>query len=705
MADVETQDLTQYENKNNEQQHQQSRGDFPEHCLATIEVEAIDGELACGHNIPIYAEQDVIVGREGDRCQIKISDPRVSKQHFRIYSIIYEANSTDFPVLIYCEDLESSNGTYINGRLIGKISQERIGVLLSDGDVIEIRPFWKFKFHQSKHQINPTAKGNFSDLVFFCDQYEISNRMLGKGQYGNVFLATEVATKKQLACKIINIELAMSSLSSQSSAATMPRSRWEEAQFQKKRVLLEIRILSKLSHPNIIDLKRAFCSRHYLYMFSELSSGGDLYSYMQAHGGSIDDYNSRFITKQVLEATQYLHSKGIVHRDIKPENILVSQTFFGGRAILTDFGFAINICARAGRLMSKLGTECYAAPEVQTVDFTSKGYTQAADLWSLGVLTAMMLVGDSSIPRQELIDLGHFDVVDRYVGDNAVMSEQELRSAWFQLPPRALSFIRKLLTHDADIRMTAGEALHHSWLTKPRREAEALSEGIEKVNKFWTMRDADEDILESLPGAEIPSAIVDTATGPRFRKRLPDVSMASPYFGLDRHIYSKEQSTRKQILEDLMNSGSQFLIQEKPIFQKTPASPKASSLTAKYVPANDLFGSLGEDPEQNQVIEGSDEAELLPTTLVENVYGFNATHNSCHTVTQTPRPDVYDIPKSPKFSSRIKPHLKTRVRVKKFLASKKYRLSRQSQNSDAGAADHPQYTSAQAQRDGISKVT
>jgi len=97
-------------------------------------------------------------------------------------------------------------------------------------------------------------------------------------------------------------------------------------------------------------------------MFSELSSGGDLYSYMQAHGGSIDDYNSRFITKQILTAVQYLHANAIVHRDIKPENILVSQTYFGGRVILTDFGFAINICNGAGRLMSKLGTECYAAP-------------------------------------------------------------------------------------------------------------------------------------------------------------------------------------------------------------------------------------------------------------------------------------------------------------------------------------------------------
>lgn len=50
--------------------------------------------------------------------------------------------------MIYCEDLESSNGTYVNGFLIGIMGNERIGHLLSDGDVIEIRPYWKFCFSQ-----------------------------------------------------------------------------------------------------------------------------------------------------------------------------------------------------------------------------------------------------------------------------------------------------------------------------------------------------------------------------------------------------------------------------------------------------------------------------------------------------------------------------------------------------------------------------
>lgn len=57
-----------------------------------------------------------------------------------------------------------------------------------------------------------------------------------------------------------------------------------------------------------------------------------------------------------------MHSKGIAHRDIKPENVLVMHTDFGGRVVLTDFGFATYVDPKSKRMKSKVGTDGYLAP-------------------------------------------------------------------------------------------------------------------------------------------------------------------------------------------------------------------------------------------------------------------------------------------------------------------------------------------------------
>ena len=157
-------------------------------CIAILEYEgkdADDRERLGGYNfdfflffslsfpdssleIPLYPGEEIRIGREShpqpptSRRTFQnyvIKDGRVSKKHFRIYSIVYEQNKSHdtqtpgLPPLVYCEDLESSNGTYVNGRLIGIIGKEKVAHLLCNGDVVEIRPTWKFIFHQSNHHM------------------------------------------------------------------------------------------------------------------------------------------------------------------------------------------------------------------------------------------------------------------------------------------------------------------------------------------------------------------------------------------------------------------------------------------------------------------------------------------------------------------------------------------------------------------------
>jgi hypothetical protein len=136
--------------------------------------------------MPIYLGKEVRVGRDKEKWYVFCSslgckllkrgspfvlrDDTVSKQHFRIYSIIYDDEKLDeVPPLIYCEDLESTNGTYVNDACIGIMSRERIGHLLSDGDIIEIKPNLRFRFHQPVHQPEFRTKEQFDDLEVGVD--------------------------------------------------------------------------------------------------------------------------------------------------------------------------------------------------------------------------------------------------------------------------------------------------------------------------------------------------------------------------------------------------------------------------------------------------------------------------------------------------------------------------------------------------------
>ena len=100
-------------------------------------------------------------------------------------------------------------------------------------------------------------------------------------------------------------------------------------------------------------------------MFTDLAPAGDLYSYAQSKGGYLDDYDARVVIRQITLALAYLHSQDIAHRDVKQENVLVTSTEFGGRVMLTDFGFATHatfINGRMGRMLSKVGTTGFVAP-------------------------------------------------------------------------------------------------------------------------------------------------------------------------------------------------------------------------------------------------------------------------------------------------------------------------------------------------------
>lgn len=87
-----------------------------------------------------------------------------------------------------------------------------------------------------------------------------------------------------------------------------------------------------------------------------------------------------------------MHERDIIYRDLKPENVMLDEE---GYIRLIDFGTAKVV---SGRTYTMVGTPHYMAPEV----ITGKGYTMAADFWSLGVMIYEFLCG--VVPFGEEVD-------------------------------------------------------------------------------------------------------------------------------------------------------------------------------------------------------------------------------------------------------------------------------------------------------------
>lgn len=105
------------------------------------------------------------------------------------------------------------------------------------------------------------------------------------------------------------------------------------------------------------------------YIFQDLITGGDLFSFLERKNGKLSDVEAAVIVRQILIALEYLHEHNIVHRDLKPENILMTSLANGCRVVLTDFGHAKKIENDRARMTTMAGTEQYIAPSVTSILF------------------------------------------------------------------------------------------------------------------------------------------------------------------------------------------------------------------------------------------------------------------------------------------------------------------------------------------------
>lgn len=265
--------------------------------------------------------------------------------------------------------------------------------------------------------------------------------VIGKGSYGQVCIASRgeseghtssgAGKRKKFACKCVVLR--------------------NDAKYIAK-LQEEVNVLRELrGHENVIRLYDVFCVDNELFIITELGRGGDLFHLLTTHPkhGVTEAYAAKTVS-QMLSAVAFLHSRHICHRDLKLENwVLESGKDVWSPLKLIDFGLSTHFTP-GHRLSRVVGSSYYVAPEV-----LKKSYTEACDLWSLGVIVYMLLSGAPPFYGKN----------DEAIKGSIVQGDYTFPHELFRdVSDEAMAFVSTLLSYNIEYRYTAEQALTHPWL-------------------------------------------------------------------------------------------------------------------------------------------------------------------------------------------------------------------------------------------------
>lgn len=380
-----------------------------------------------------------LFGRNSD-CDFVLSTcTRLSNKHFRLW---FSLNDNT----LWIQET-STNGTHLNNSRLVKGSNyilnqgDEIAVGVGvPSDVIRFVVLFGDKYNPSNSTNNSVVKdeGIYRDFV-------VKNEAIGQGAFATVKKAIERSTGDSYAVKIINRRRAIHAGGKGAMAG----------------VNRELQILRKLDHPNIVRLKSFYEDVENYYLVMELVPGGDLMDFVAANG-AIGEDATQVITKQILDGIAYVHRLGILHRDLKPDNILIMQD---DPIIvkITDFGLA-KISDNATFMKTFCGTLAYVAPEIVTgkhesvqLNDPADNYSNLVDIWSLGCSVYVLLT--SHLPFNGKTQTQMFQKIK-----SGEYHESPLNSYKISLEGR--DFLRCCLRVDPSQRLTAKQALCHSWLSE-----------------------------------------------------------------------------------------------------------------------------------------------------------------------------------------------------------------------------------------------
>mmetsp|Transcript_46497 Transcript_46497/g.101164 ORF Transcript_46497/g.101164 Transcript_46497/m.101164 type:complete len:413 (+) Transcript_46497:47-1285(+) len=299
-----------------------------------------------------------------------------------------------------------------------------------------------------------TDRRTIPDSEAFFEKYALCKK-IGEGAFGQVRLATSLATKKVYAVKVADVR-----------ARTTDPNHTPISTKRRNTIQREIAmwtLASQAAVPEITKLVDCFYSSGFYYMVCEACSKNLMQHLLHVKTISEDELGD--VTAQMLRGISHMHNIGLVHRDVKPENFL-----FGGPndAVLKlcDFGLVLRQPKKGRKLMGVGGTAPYMAPEILITGNSGwaghrAGYDKEIDMWAMGVILYLVLYGQFP-----------------YMPSGEATAESMKQAIKQDLPPlrfehsqaqTALSLVKLLLVRNPSERATTEQAAQHPFVARAAR--------------------------------------------------------------------------------------------------------------------------------------------------------------------------------------------------------------------------------------------
>jgi serine/threonine protein kinase len=289
----------------------------------------------------------------------------------------------------------------------------------------------------------------------FVGDYELFE-LIGKGSFATVWLGRHRLTGCPVAIKeyvfTVNDSLTIEVL------ATMRR---------------EIAIMQLLDHPFICDLFDVIESDVAGHLVMEYAEEGTLLDFANRRDSLLDEEDLRYFFVQIVCVLSYLHKeKRILHRDLKAENVLLDRHH---NIKIIDFGLSNVLDGLSECLHTTCGSPAYVAPEM----LLEQPYSEAADIWSAGVL--LFALAARYLPF-------HDDNIGRLI--TKVLNEEPRYPVTVSAPLSDL--LHRMLTKNPGNRITLDGIREHGWFCGPGVCRLAA------VDRYRMSGPLDPDILEKL---------------------------------------------------------------------------------------------------------------------------------------------------------------------------------------------------------------